>query len=203
MINEGYLGVKNIQTAYGSYPISILTQKGKDLIDDKITQVKFYETSDMKKLGSTTITSNGVTITGSVSNPTNFILPSVPVHQIACSSATNKAPKVKELKEGNLETELYKLLIKVRGEMVEEFGLSAHKICTNKALSSLAYTRPSTIQNLEQVDDFPANAQKIGAKFIENIVLFCKKFNLKMDSFTNMNETVSISTASSVSIVSY
>ena len=85
--------------------------------------------------------------------------------------------------------------------MVEEFGLSAHKICTNKALSSLAYTRPSKAENLAKVDDFPLNSQKIGAKFIEAIVEFCSKFKLEMNVFSSLNQTIS-SAKSSVSIVS-
>jgi hypothetical protein len=84
--------------------------------------------------------------------------------------------------------------------MVEEFGLSAHKICTNKALSSLAYTRPSIAENLARVDDFPLNSQKIGTKFIEAIVEFCTKFKLDMDVFSGLNHSVS-SNKSSVSIV--
>jgi len=198
LTNEDFLGNRMVPGKFSSFSLCTMTQKGKDLLDSKIKVVKIEESSEMKKAN----TSVTVTISSGTSSALNsFILPSVPVNQIICSSkmgnATNKAASSKDI---NLETELYKHLITVRSKMVEEFGLSAHKICTNKALSSLAYTRPSKVGNLARVEDFPLSSQKIGTKFIEAIVEFCNKFKLDMDAFSELNQMISCNTTSSVSI---
>ena len=101
LINEEYISVKNIQNTYGSYPIIVLAQKGRDLIDGKIKEVKFYETADMKKLSPTGTFS---IVTKQMSSTSDFILPSVPVNQIVCSSTLNKTSTNQDttLKDGDI-----------------------------------------------------------------------------------------------------
>jgi hypothetical protein len=76
----------------------------------------------------------------------------------------------------------------LRNQIADEFGISAHKACNNKILSSLAYRRPSNLKNLTKIDDFPLEkVETIGTRFIERINQFCTRIGLEMDNFSKTN----------------
>jgi werner syndrome ATP-dependent helicase len=183
--NEEFTSTKTYTSHYGQYQTPILAKKGTDLLNGQIKEVKFFESIELKKLESGGVS---ITIGGSSSNPSSFILPSVPMYEIVCSSISNKSSgssssSNQEIKEGTPEAELLRLMTKVRKELADEFGLAVHKICSNKALNKLSLFKPSSIESLcNNVEDFPtANAQTIGAKFVAAIVSYCNKFKIPMN----------------------
>ena len=84
-------------------------------------------------------------------------------------------------------------LLRLRNDIANEYGISAHRVATNRLLETLTTVRPSDIENLTRINDFAQEkAETIGVRFIEKIKTFSMQNNLKLNNFDDYSQTITV-----------
>jgi hypothetical protein len=175
LINEGYITTKSIPGSFGS--TLEMKSHAEDLLRTTDKKVMIIETNEMKQK-----TSNALGIQLAYDKVT---LPMIPTNSISY-----ERQKFDTAEEETKASDLYTILIGLRNELASEFGLSTHKIASNKVLTNLTKVRPSDVKFFENMEDFAdAKMNTIGNRFIQKIKQFCLNNDLKMDNFGSLNST--------------
>lgn len=86
-------------------------------------------------------------------------------------------------------------LTNVRTNLARDADVAPYMVATNRALFEMTRVRPTSLELLAKIEDFPeARVKKFGPAFVEFIKKFCDDNGLAMNSFptpkTASNSTV-------------